>query len=167
MRDALFEFSTELYGAVWLPRLYSRMAREVPAGSHVMEVGTRSFRGIITPWYVPHARFTPVDRDPHRPGLSVDVLRTPVEADVILSTCVLHHTPEHLVPQLLGNLRAPLLLLSGPNAETHDPYGDHEWHLDRRKLDRWLRVLDYCMTWERVGMTEPFCEALVIARRTK
>ncbi len=163
-RDALFDLPHHRY-VEWLEVLYTRMAQEIPPDATVLEVGTRTYRGVITPDYIPCKSFVAVDRDRHRPGLNIDVTHEAVHADAIISTCVLHHTPEHIVPQVLGNLHAPLLVLSGPNADTHRPYGDHEWHLEEAKLRHWLYELGYLMTWERIGLTEPFCEALVVARR--
>lgn len=149
----------------YLVRVYERMAREIPPTATVLEVGTRTWRGTMTPELIPCRHFVAVDKDETRPGFTVDVLEDPVSADAILSTCLLHHTAEADIPRALANLHAPLLLFSGPSAETHQPYGDHRWHLEESKLRGWLAELGYAMTWERFGLTEPFCEALVVARR--
>jgi hypothetical protein len=96
----------------------------------------------------------------------LDALTQRIRADVILSTCVLHHPPEQVVPTLLANLCAPLLMFTGPNAETHAPYGDHAWHLEADKLQVWLSDLGYEVTFEPIGLTAPFCELFVVARQT-
>lgn len=162
--DELFRLPMEQFWR-YLHRVYDRMALEVDPDALVLEVGTRIFRGIVTPRRIACRYFIALDRDESRPGLTVDVLERPVYADVILSTCLLHHTPEADVPRALKNLRAPLLMFSGPTADTHAPYGDHQWHLEPAKLQGWLGDLGYSMTFERFGMTEPYCEAVVIARR--
>ncbi len=149
----------------YLVKVYERMAREIPPDANVLEVCTRTYRGVMTPELIPCRHFVAVDRDDQRPGFTVDVLEEPVSADAIISTAILHHTDEENIPRLLANLRAPLLLFNGPTADTHEPYGDHRWHLEESKLRRWLGELGYSMTWERIGLTEPLCEALVVARR--
>lgn len=168
--DALLDLPQAQFGE-YLRTVYARMARFVGADARVAEIGVRpEDRGVISREIIPHAVFLAVDRDPVRAracgGMAADVLETPVRADVILSTAVLHHTAEENIPRLLRNLRAPLLMFSGPSADTHAPYGDHLWHLEPDKLRAWLRTLGYDVHAERIGMTEPFCEVLVVATRT-
>lgn len=150
----------------YLRVMYARMGTLVPPDGVVIEIGARIVRGVETPNIIPHRYFMAIDRNPDRPGINLDVLRTPVYADVILSTCVLHHTAKEDIPRLLANLRAPLLMFTGPTADTHDPYGDHLWHLEEKPLRRWLKDLGYTMTWERSGLSEPKAEAFVVARRS-
>lgn len=149
----------------YLRVMYARMGQIVPPNGVVIEIGARAVRGVETPNFIPHRYFMAIDRDPSRPGVTLDVLHTPVYGDVILSTCVLHHTAKENIPRLLGNLRAPLLMFTGPTADTHEPYGDHLWHLEEKPLRRWLKDLGYTMTWEPSGLTEPKLEAFVVARK--
>lgn len=162
----------ERYGPEYLGAVvYPRMAEFVPPAARIVEIGVRpEDRGVLSREIIPHAAFMPVDRDPARAeacgGMVVDVLQTPIRADVIISTCVLHHTDEHDIPQLLRNLRAPLLMFSGPNATVLPTlFGDHRWHLKAAKLAGWLAELGYRVEVEPIGLTEPFSELLVIARR--
>ena len=61
-------------------------------------------------------------------------------------------------------LHAPVLLFSGPNVEVlPDLFGDHQWHFDIGKLTGWLEERRYKVTYERIGMSEPFCELFVAA----
>ncbi len=176
-RDALMMASMANYRKYLQTVVYPTMAKYVKTKGRVVEVGVRpriwgqpglqGDRGVVSPAIIPHATFTGVDRNSDRSKVVHDVLTTPLKADVILSTCLLHHTRERDVPTVLANLQAPLLLLSGPNkVELPDLFGDHLWHLERGKLERWLLALGYsCVAWEPLGLTLPKCELLVVARR--
>ena len=182
VQDALMTLPHNRYGQ-YLQHVYRKMAAHVPLTADVIEVGVRpEDRGVLSRLIVPHHRFTCVDRDqerahaaanvrfhtnsPRADPLVVDVLDTPIEADVIISTCILHHTPEKHIRRLLHNLCAPILLLSGPNASVMtELFGDHEWHIDIGKLIMWLNEVGYTdVTWESIGLSEPLCEVLVVAK---
>jgi hypothetical protein len=172
VQDALMTLPHWRYAPEYLAGVvYPRMAAHVGPDARVVEIGCREDgRGVLSRAIIPHASFTVVDRDPVRTwkcgGVTMDVLAAPITgADAILSTAVLHHTAEADIPRLLGNLRAPLLMFTGPNAADHAPYGDHVWHLDERQLRAWLDALGYTVTIEPIGLTEPFCELFVVARR--
>jgi len=152
---------------MYLEMVYRRMSLHVPPQADVIEVGVRpEDRGVVSRRIIPHRSFRTVDRDSRRGEIVKDVLRESVSADVIISTCVLHHTPEDLVPKLLANLHAPVLLLSGPNANVLPKlFGDHQWHIEREKLVDWLNALDYNVSWRPSGLSEPLSEVLVVATR--
>ena len=152
----------------YLEYVYNRMARWVGSGAHVLEVGVRpQDRGVLSRRIIPHASFRTVDRRPsRRPNMVRDVLKGPVSADVIISTCILHHTAEEDIPKLLSNLRAPILLLSGPNvAVLPELFGDHKWHIEIDKLKGWLEDLGYGVQYFASGLSIPYCELLVVAEK--
>lgn len=164
-QDRLVTLPHDRYGE-YLVTVYRRMAEYVPPDAVVLEIGARHDRGVLSRPIIPHAEFYAIDRDPERGDVTLDVLEAPVEADVILSTCVLHHTPEEDVPRLLANLRAPLLMFSGPNIEVMpDLFGDHAWHIEVAKLTGWLADLGYTVRSSRIGLSEPLAEVLVVAER--
>lgn len=164
-QDALVTLPHERYKE-YLEVVYKLMAQYVPAHASVIEVGVRpenGDRGVISRRVIPHRTFTGVDRT-SRGEVVLDVLKEAIEADVILSTCVLHHTPEALIPKLLINLHAPVLLFSGPNvAALPELFGDHQWHIDIVKLRDWLGALGYRVSSGRIGLTEPLSELFVVA----
>ncbi len=170
-QDALMTAGMANYRKYLQTVVYPTMAKYVKAKGRVVEVGVRpglqGDRGVVSPAIIPHTTFIGVDRNPDRSKVVHDVLTTPLKADVILSTCVLHHTREQDVPAVLANLQAPLLLLSGPNAAVlRDLFGDHLWHLEVGKLKGWLLELGY--NWirrEPLGLSLPLSELLVVARR--
>jgi hypothetical protein len=162
----------------YLTRVYEAMAPYVLPSDDVVEIGARPIskdRGVLSRQIIPHRTFTTVDRGMEHHGkprgdVVKDVLKEPVEADVILSTCVLHHTPEQLIPRLLSNLRAPTLMFSGPNVELlPELIGDHEWHIDIVKLRRWLEERGYYVQWQpmRLARGEPPYELLVVALKSE
>ena len=166
--DALLTLPHARYGPEYLGAVvYPLMARYVPADADVLEVGARpEDRGVLSRPIIPHRRFRTVDRDPRRGELVVDVTRDTIQADVILSTCVLHHTPWEEVPRLLSHLWAPLLMFTGPNvAVVPALFGDHRWHLDGVALTSWLLALGYSVETRRIGLTAPFSELFVRAWR--
>jgi hypothetical protein len=150
----------------YLEFVYTKMAAHVPPDSTVLEIGARHDRGVISKRVIPHKAFLSADRNTRRGDMTVDVLYEEVQADVILSTCVLHHTPEHQIQMLLDNLCAPILMFSGPNVEAMpELFGDHQWHIEIPKLAGWLEDRGYRVSWERVGLTEPLCEVLVVGKK--
>lgn len=150
----------------YLEHVYTKMAVHVPPDSTVLEIGARHDRGVISKRVIPHKTFLTVDRNSRRGDMTADVLYEEMQAGVILSTCILHHTPESLIPKLLDNLVAPLLMFSGPNVEAMPKlFGDHRWHIEIPKFVGWLEERGYTVTWERVGLSEPLCEVLVLAKR--
>lgn len=165
LQDALITLPHARYGE-YLTRVYTRMAAHIAVAGSVIEIGARNDRGVISRRIIPHTSFLCVDRNPRRPGLTIDVLNELVSADTIISTCVLHHTKREDVSRLLFNLEAPLLMLSGPNVEVWpDLIGDHEWHIEPNWLRDQLAALGYETIVEPIGMSEPFCEVLVVAKR--
>lgn len=165
-QDALVTLRHDLYGQ-YLKKVYQRMATFVPSDASIIEVGVRpksEDRGVISRQVIPHRTFVGVDRDPKRGELVRDVMHDAVKADVIISTCLLHHTSKNMVPRVLVNLQAPLLMLSGPNgAVLTELFGDHRWHLEEAFLRAWLEDLGYQVECERIGLSEPLSEILVIA----
>lgn len=162
LQDALVTLPHERYGE-YLEIVYSKMAAHVPPDSNVVEVGARHDRGAISKRLIPHKTFVAADRNRRRGDITVDVLEDHLYADVILSTCVLHHTKEQDIPKVLEHLHAPILMFSGPNVEVlPELFGDHQWHIDVTKLIVWLK--GYEVSWERIGISEPFCEVMVIAK---
>lgn len=164
VQDALVTLQHNRYGE-YLEHVYTKMAAHVPPDADIIEIGARHDRGVISKRVIPHKWFMAVDRNRRRGDLCIDVLETPLKAGVILSTCVLHHTPECDIPRLLDNLKAPLLMFSGPNAQVMtELFGDHQWHIDTDKLTGWLTERGYTSTWERIGLSELLCEVLIVAR---
>lgn len=177
-QDDLVTLPQSRYGE-YLSSVYRRMAAFVPHNAHVMEVGVRpEDRGVLSRQVIPHRLFTCVDKNRQRAVAAVasqdprsacrvcDVLTTVVQADVILSTCVLHHTVEGNIPLLLGNLHADTLLFSGPNVVVlPELFGDHLWHIDITKLFAWLVELHYVAVWAPSGLTAPLSEVFVVAKK--
>ena len=166
-QDELITLPHNRYGE-YLVYVYNRMVPWVGTEAHVMEVGVRpTDRGVLSRKIIPHALFTTVDKDRRRwPDVVRDVLQTSVTADIIISTCILHHTAEEDIPLLLSNLQAPILLLSGPNvAVMKDLIGDHKWHIDGRLLRGWLEDLGYKARFFASGLSIPYCELLVVAEK--
>ena len=166
-QDALITLPHEYYGQ-YLEQVYLWMAQYVPPNANVMEVGVRpEDRGVISRRIIPHRSFIGVDRRPDRGELVLDVLQAPIRADVIISTCVLHHTPRSSITRLLAHLNAGVLLFSGPNAAVlPELIGDHQWHIEVPILVRWLEQAGYRVTWEPSGLSEPRCEVVVAAVST-
>jgi len=165
-QDALIEGDMATYGE-YLETVYRKMATYLPHDhANIIEVGCRPHdRGVISPRVIPHKTFLCVDKNPKRSPLALDVLLQGVYADVILSTCVLHHTPVEHVPLLLTRLHAPLLMFSGPNVRVLPAlFGDHKWHINAEHLAGWLGRLGYDCVWQSIGLTEPLCEIFFVAR---
>lgn len=143
------------------------MADYVSSDSSVIEIGARRDRGVISKRIIPHKSFVSADKNPRRGDVTADALQEDLTADVILSTCVLHHTREQDIPVLLSHCHAPLLMFSGPNVRVlPDLFGDHQWHIDEEALTAMLDGAGYNeVMCDPIGISEPFCEVLVVARR--
>jgi len=166
-KDELITLPHNRYGE-YLEYVYNRMVQWVGSGAHVMEVGVRpTDRGVLSRRIIPHITFRTVDRRAsRRPDLVCDVLKAPIQTDVIISTCILHHTAEKDIPLLLSNLRAPILLLTGPNvAVMKNLIGDHKWHIAEDLLRGWLEDLGYTVRFFPSGLSIPYCELLVVAEK--
>lgn len=165
VQDALVTLPHNRYGE-YLEVVYRKMAVHVPPNATVLEIGARHDRGVISRRIIPHKAFIAADRNRHRGDMTVDVLEEEVQADVILSTCVLHHTKRGDISRLLDNLRARVLMFSGPNVEAMPKlFGDHQWHIEVPYLTALLEDRLYDVTWERVGLSEPLSEVLVVAKQ--
>lgn len=151
----------------YLIRVYGAMTEHIPPNSHLIEIGTRHDRGVLSKEILPYSKFETVDKNPKRAGRSVDVRNVKISADVILSTCLLHHTAEEEIPSMLRNLDAPILLFSGPSKEALPGlFGDHKWHIETHKLIDWLHNIGYRnFTVDKIGMSEPYCEVFVAAKK--
>jgi len=165
LQDELIDLPHKRYGE-YLRLVYSEMAKHVPPDANIIEIGARHDRGVISKEVIPHKTFTTVDKDPKRGDIHCDVLVNHLFADVILSTCLLHHTRECDLHCALSHLHAPLMMFSGPNAKVMtELFGDHQWHLEVNKLSRVLGGLGYdFLDWRPIGMSEPLCELLVIVK---
>ena len=165
LQDKLITLPQKYY-ADYLRIGYAEMAKYVPEDAYIIEIGARNDRGVISKQVIPHRTFISVDRNLSRGDLHTNVLVEDLpDADVVISTCVLHHTKEVDICQLLSHMNAPLLMFSGPNADVMpELFGDHLWHIEIDKLSGWLEDLGYIVEWSPIGLSEPFCELLVIAR---
>lgn len=167
LQDALVTLPHKRYGE-YLAKVYAKMAEHIPASSHVIEIGTRrEDRGVISRKMLPYRIFETLDKNPSRAELVADIRTTTIRADVILSTCILHHLAEDEVPMALRHMEAPVLLFSGPSkAVLPELFGDHKWHLEPDKLIDWLNDLGFKRFHiEPIGMTEPYCERFIAATR--
>jgi len=137
----------------------------------VIEICTRHDRGIIGQEVIPHNTYIMVDKNPSRPGLTLDVLKDELpECDVLISTAILHHTaPENLL-QLFHNLgknTRKYILLSGPNVEVlPELFGDHLYHID---VDQMIEIAYKarwrCSSVSYCGLSKPLCEVMMVFRR--
>ncbi len=146
---------------------YRRMAAAVSSADVVMEIGVRHDRGVFGRMVVPHRQYLMVDRDPTRPGMTLDAVRDPLPAcDVAISTAVLHHTAPFALPALLGNIAKNtrrLMIFTGPNAHVMpELFGDHRYHLDADHLaDLAARIGWRVSSVVECGLTKPLCEIMV------
>lgn len=167
LQDALVTLPHKRYGE-YLEKVYAKMAKYIDSTDHVVEIGTRrEDRGKISRKMLPYRIFETLDKNPSRAELVADIRNTPIRADVILSTCILHHLEEDEVPMALRNMEAPVLLFSGPTKEAlPELFGDHRWHIEPNKLIDWLDDLGYrTFNIERIGMSRPYCEVFISASR--
>ncbi len=164
IQDELITLAHKRYGE-YLTKVYSRMADFIPDDSDIVEIGAREDRGVISREILKYRTFLSVDKDPLRGDMTMDALHEDITSDVIISTCLLHHTAEEDIPQVLSHLKADVLLLSGPNIKVMpELFGDHLWHIEIDKLRYWLEQLGFAVEWESSGLSEPHAELLVIAQ---
>ncbi len=153
----------EVYGE-YLERIYTRMAKHTYSDDVVMEICTRHDRGVLSPKIIPHSRFYLIDKDPERPGMSLNAITDALPScDVLISTAILHHTAPCDIPALFRNLgknTRRIMIFTGPDvAFTPELYGDHLYHLDKKKLIHLGRVCGWiCTVADSVGFSEPFAE---------
>ena len=155
----------------YLRSVYEKMAEYTTDVDHVTEVCTRHDRGVISREIIPHAYWTNIDRDPKRPGMTLDVLegRIPV-SDVLISTAVLHHTPPEDIGRLLNRLCDSvrrLVILSGPCVRAlPELFGDHLYHIDGAEVCGHAHNADFRLRSSRmVGLSEPYSEILLVFER--
>lgn len=132
------------YGERVLVPLYRSMAKHILWTDTVLEIGVREDRGNLSREIFECARFIAADRNPERVELAgggevLDVLVEQIpEADVVVTTALIHHTGKSIVPLLIKRLCAAakrMLLISGPDVREQPlPYGDHRWHLNVDEL---------------------------------
>jgi len=163
-QDELMTAPMERYGE-YLQQVYKRMADFIDGG-RVMEICTRHDRGVLSPPLIPHSKFILVDATRNRPGLTLDAVSDELpECDVVISTAILHHTPETWIPALLRNLArtgASKMIFTGPSAEIEpEVYGDHRYHLEIEGLTKHAESCGFSVFSEPIGLTEPYCELLV------
>jgi len=168
--DALQTASMERY-ADYLRLVYGKMKEYIEPSDTVMEICTRHDRGIIGEKVLPHSQYIMVDKNPKRPGLTLDAMNDELpDCDVLISTAILHHTaPENLL-QLFRNLAEntrKYILLSGPNVEVlPELFGDHLYHID---VDEMIDIA-HKVGWNRVsvsscGLSKPLCEVMMVFER--
>lgn len=169
-KDDLLEAPMSRY-AQYLQYVYNRMAQHTTAEDEVFEVCTRHDRGVLSKAIIPHARFLGIDKDPRRPGLNLDVMKNELPyCDVLLSTAILHHTPRKNLPELISRLAKNtrrLLMFSGPHAAVMpELFGDHEYHIDVGEIMGMAEVVGFqFLRVERVGLSKPFSEVLIVFER--
>jgi len=169
-KDDLLEAPMLEY-ANYLEFVYRKMAAHTTHDDSVMEVCTRHDRGVISPVVIPFRKFLLVDRDPTRPGFTLDAITDELpECDVLLSTALLHHTPPKQLPALFRNLAKSVnrtLMFSGPSVEMMpDLIGDHEYHIDIPDIARLGTINGFdLLRVERVGLSHPYSEVLLVFER--
>lgn len=171
-QDALITASMERY-TDYLCMVYNKMSRYIAPSDTVMEICTRHDRGILGKQLLPHNTYIMVDRDPKRPGHTLDALKDELPGcDILLSTALLHHTsPENLV-ELFKNLEKNTrkkILINGPNvAVLPDLFGDHLYHINTDQMESVAKEAGWwCTHLEPSGLSKPFCEVLMVFERKK
>lgn len=132
----------------WFEEAYRRIGRYVRETDDVLEIGCRYDRAVTACETFKCRSFTGIDARPDRVAaaevaacgrgrwfvadLFCDALP---EADVVISTAVLHHHPRDKAEDALTRMAAAArrtVVVCGPNAEKQvELYGDHRWHLER------------------------------------
>jgi hypothetical protein len=168
--DDLRTASMERYGK-YLLLLYAKMAKYTLTTDTVMEICTRHDRGFISQEVIPHSYYILTDKNPNRPGYTLDAIKDELPScDVLLSTAILHHTsPKNLV-DLFRNLSKNTsrhIMLSGPNKEVlPELFGDHLYHINVEEMVRIGSVLGWkCISVDACGLSKPFCEVLMVFER--
>jgi len=167
--DDLLHCSMARY-ADYLRIVYRTMNEWIEPDNSVIEVCIRHDRGVISPEIITCASFAGLDLNPSRcpnGGYRADAVRDKLpDADVYISTAILHHTPRYDIPELLDNLRRSTgrAIFTGPNVEVMpNLIGDHKWHIDLEELRGLARKSGWIMTHdERIGLNEPYSELLVV-----
>jgi len=168
--DDLLHCSMERYGD-YLRKVYRKMAQWIEPSDKVVEVCIRHDRGVISREEIVCSQLDGLDLDPSRcpqggykANAITDVLP---EADVYISTAIIHHTKPESMTQLLRNLRhyaGKRLIVTGPSRkEMPELIGDHEWHIDMVEFESMAKEAGWSLLHhEGIGINEPFCELLIV-----
>ena len=165
--DELKTASMERYGE-YLRLVYSKMKKYVGEDDTVMEICTRHDRGIIGQEVIPHSTYIMVDKNPNRPGYTLDAIKDELPScEVLISTAILHHTaPEDLVELFrnLGKNTERHIMLSGPNVEVlPELFGDHLYHIEVEEMVKiGISVGWNCIEIIPCGLSKPLCEVLMV-----
>jgi len=168
--DDLQKASMERY-ADYLRLVYGKMKEYIEPGDTVMEICTRHDRGIIGKEVLPHSQYIMIDKNPKRPGLTLDAINDELpECDVLISTAILHHTaPEDLL-ELFQNLRLhtrKYIMLSGPDVRVlPELFGDHLYHIDVYGMADIAMLSGWrCIKYYPCGLSKPLCEVMMVFER--
>jgi len=167
--DDLLHCSMARY-ADYLRIVYRKMGAWIDPENTVAEICIRHDRGVISREIIECASFEGVDLNPGRcpnGGFQADAIRDKLpDADVYISTAILHHTAKEDIPQLLANIRkyAGSAIFTGPNVEVMpDLIGDHKWHIDMGQLRAMAHKAGWSVVYdEPVGLNAPYSEVLVV-----
>jgi len=168
--DELQTASMERYGK-YLRLVYNKMKEYVSPSDIVMEICTRHDRGIIGREILPHSTYIMVDKNPDRPGHTLDAIKDELPScDVLVSTAILHHTaPENLL-ELFRNLRLntrKYIMLSGPDVRVlPELFGDHLYHIDVYGMADIAMLSGWrCIKYYPCGLSKPLCEVMMVFER--
>ncbi len=167
--DDLINCSMERY-ADYLRIVYREMAQWIEPTDEVVEVCVRHDRGVISRDVIPCAQLDGLDLDPSRcpmGGYKANAITdTLPQADVYISTAILHHTYRKDIPELLRNIRksAKRAIFTGPSASVMRVLiGDHRWHIDHADLaDMAARAGWRVVALDGIGLNPPYCELMVV-----
>lgn len=154
----------------YLQHIYMLMSDWI-VGNVVVEICARHDRGRMTERILEVPLFVSVDRNPMRPGLTLDALRGNLPpCDTLISTAILHHTERKDIGPLLINLGRHTrgrMIFSGPNIKVMDTLqGDHLYHIDLDHLRPLIEEAGFTVIHvESVGFQEPKAELLVVCER--
>lgn len=168
--DDLLTASMEKYGE-YLRLVYSKMKKYVGKDSIVMEICTRHDRGIIGREVIPHNTYIMVDKNPSRPGHTLDAIKDELPScEVLISTAILHHTAQEDLVELFRNLGKHTkrhIMLSGPNVEVlPELFGDHLYHIEVEEMVKIGRAVGWnCIEIIPCGLSKPLCEVLMVFGR--
>lgn len=160
--------------ADYLRIVYARMAEWVEPQDSVIEIGVRHDRGVISREYIKCDRFDGLDLDPSRcpaGGYKADAVRdTLPEADVFISTAILHHLPAQEIGPLLRNLHkyaGKRAIFTGPDVRVlPDLMGDHKWHIDLATLAREADAAGWrLIEIDGIGLNQPYSELFVVMEK--
>lgn len=164
-KDLLHDLPHDRYKE-YLAKVYPKMASFIGPGTVVEVCCREEDRGTITPQYIKN-RLILVDKDPKRPGLNMDVTQEIPAADYLISTALLHHLGRDEWAgffRLAAESIRKKLIFTGPSQDWVGLIGDHKSALEPAVIQ------GLCSPWklkhfERIGMTEPYCEWLIVLEK--